>query len=133
MAGSLADILTGLGTTVGSLLTDLAPDTFDVLSKQTEDDGGGAQRQQWLAANGSPLPCFLNPKAGRKQVAADRWETVTDHELLCAADVEVTEENRIEVHARGALPLRRFTIDSIQRIQGVAILLKLILDRPNSL
>jgi hypothetical protein len=108
-----------LQTVVTGILATQAPDTCNILAETSVSDGGGGQRKTWTPINGSPLPCICQPKTGHKQVAAEKWEVVTDHVLFIKADAVVTSKHRIQVLSRGPLAARTFRIETILEQMGV--------------
>lgn len=110
---SFSKVLTNLAALSSRLTDKFGTDRCNILREQRTGEGGGTSRVTWAAINDEPLPCFIEAKDTRREVAAGKWEAVADHRIyLQYGVVELTAADRIEILARDNQPRMEFGIFS---------------------
>ncbi len=121
MAAGLSQLISQLGAEViPSVFAAAATDTANVLRVARTPLGGGVTSEAFAAINTVPVPCIWEPKQFSRQMAADKWESVTGYAIYFTGGVDVRADDRIEIVARDASqPRRVFTVFAIADLLGV--------------
>lgn len=73
----------------------LLPDTCNVLSLTTTDDGQGHYSEAWGTATANAA-CRLDVKSGREQLASGAYQTYSKTMLSIPQSVTITTANQVE-------------------------------------